>query len=93
MWTTGLLFFFCSIDATFSKRRGRYANDAPRSDPQCNAEVLPFYLDYRPYLALFARRYIHAGEEIRYDYGVKKLILEENRGIMIICSCFQENYC
>ena len=73
MWTTGLLFFFCSIDATFSKRRGRYANDAPRSDPRCNAEVLPFYLDYRPYLALFARRYIHAGEEIRYDYGVKNL--------------------
>ena len=62
---------------------GRYANDAPRIDPQCNAEVLHMFVDYRPYLVLLARRFIPAGEEIRYDYGVKNLPWRQTE-VMII---------
>jgi hypothetical protein len=62
-----------SIDATFSKRMGRYVNDAASSNPACNANMVKVFVDYRPYLALFAKRCIQAGEEIRYDYGVDGL--------------------
>ncbi|XP_062612699.1 N-lysine methyltransferase KMT5A-like [Saccostrea cucullata] len=64
---------FHHIDATFSKRIGRYVNDAAKSNHENNAEMVQLYLDGRPYLALFATRYIKPGEEIRYDYGVKDL--------------------
>uniref|UniRef100_K1QLW0 SET domain-containing protein n=1 Tax=Magallana gigas TaxID=29159 RepID=K1QLW0_MAGGI len=52
---------------------GRFVNDAPRHDHQCNADMEKLFIDYRPVLVLFARRFIKAGEEIRYDYGVKNL--------------------
>lgn len=65
--------FFFSIDGTFSKRMGRFVNDAPRHEHQCNADMEKLFIDYRPVLVLFARRFIKAGEEIRYDYGVKNL--------------------
>ncbi|XP_078329658.1 uncharacterized protein LOC144624151 [Crassostrea virginica] len=63
---------FC-IDATFSKRFGRFINDAARIDPACNAEMATLFVNKKPALALFARRFIPAGEEIRYDYGVPDL--------------------
>ena len=68
-----LLNYFFSIDATFSKRKGRYVNDAARHEELCNAEIRMLYVNYNPVLALFARRFIHAGEEIRYDYGTTDL--------------------
>jgi hypothetical protein len=67
------LLSYYSIDATFSKRKGRCVNDAAQHEHQCNADMRKLFTDYRPALALFARRLIHAGEEFRYDYGVKHL--------------------
>ncbi|XP_062606599.1 uncharacterized protein LOC134268369 isoform X2 [Saccostrea cucullata] len=69
------IFFFLKmcIDATFSTRIGRYVNDSPSADPNCNTEMLRIQMEDRHHLVLFAKRYIHAGEEIRYDYGVTGL--------------------
>lgn len=52
---------------------GRYINDAPRHENECNANIEKIIVDYKPALVLFARRFINAGEEIKYDYGVKNL--------------------
>ncbi|PIK48866.1 hypothetical protein BSL78_14268 [Apostichopus japonicus] len=58
----------CSIDATASKRNGRFANDEWRNP---NAYVKKASLLEIPKLLIFARRNIITGEEIRFDYGQK----------------------
>ena len=64
-----------SIDATFSKRQGRFANDAGPADENQNAHMRTVYSKRynRPFLALFANRDILNGEEVRYDYNDKDL--------------------
>ena len=59
------------VDATFSKRKGRYANDEPAQS--ANAEMKLQFLENTPFLCLYAKRHISKGEEIRYDYGIKDL--------------------
>lgn len=66
-----IAFFHFSIDATHSTGAGRMANDSPYRF--ANAEMKIVYCDDKPFLCLFARRYIHANVEIRYDYGVPNL--------------------
>ena len=63
----------CSIDATKSKQKARYANDASPLDPRQNAIVKMAKVDGEPHVAIFAKRDIEKGEEIRYDYGVPTL--------------------
>ncbi|KAJ8018888.1 hypothetical protein HOLleu_42874 [Holothuria leucospilota] len=60
-------YFFCSVDASSSKRKGRYINDEWQSP---NAVVEKLECHNKPRLAIFAKRRIDAGEEIRYNYGI-----------------------
>lgn len=59
---------FCSIDATSSKRVGRFANDEWRCP---NAYVKKVFLGEIPKLLVFSKKKITEGEEIRFDYGQK----------------------
>ncbi|XP_061193714.1 uncharacterized protein LOC133201942 [Saccostrea echinata] len=61
------------LDATESSRRGRFANDAGPDDVHQNATMKCVSSKGKPHLALFAKRKIKIGEEIRYDYGVPDL--------------------
>ena len=59
-----------SIDAT--KTNGRlcqFANDSPKSAPDCNAVMKLNVFDTYPRLCLYSTSTIQAGEEIKYDYG------------------------
>ena len=62
---------FFSIDATFSKRKGKFVNDDVPA--KANAKMRLLVMDKKPVLALFAKREINVNEEIRYDYGVNNL--------------------
>lgn len=55
-----------SIDATNSKRVGKFANDDWKTP---NAVVKKLKVDNRPVLALFCLRPINPGDEVRFDYG------------------------
>lgn len=61
----------CSVDATFSKRKGRYVNDGYGG--QQNSVMKVIEVTSIPHLALFATQNIKKGEEICYDYGVLTL--------------------
>ena len=63
----------CSIDATNNTRLGRYINDAPIRQKECNCLPKPFYVDGVPHILIFAARDILADEELRYDYGTCNL--------------------
>ncbi|XP_052097931.1 N-lysine methyltransferase KMT5A-like [Mytilus californianus] len=56
-----------SIDATFSKQKGRFVNDGVGADE--NAVMKKIVVDRSPHLVLFAIRDINSGDEVRYDYG------------------------
>lgn len=63
-------FFLYSIDAkNHIDRLCRYANDAPKTETECNAIMKMKVFNSYPRLCLFALRDIKAGDEIRYDYG------------------------
>lgn len=63
-------FFVYSIDAkNHTDRLCRYANDAPKTETECNAVMKMKVFNNYPRLCLFALRAIKAGDEIRYDYG------------------------
>lgn len=59
------------MDATFSSGLGRLVNDALPSKANCVMRKIKE--GSKMYLALYARRDIMMGEELRYDYGVKDL--------------------
>lgn len=60
-----------SIDATFSRRKGKFINDGFGGSQ--NAEVKLVKVGGTSHLAIFATRNIKAGEQVLYDYGVSSL--------------------
>ena len=60
-----------SIDATFSKTKGRYMNDGFGGTQ--NAEVKVVKVGGKSHLAAFASRNIKSGEQVLFDYGVTSL--------------------
>ena len=48
-----------------------------------NAKMKLLYVDSNPHLAIFAIRQIHAGEEVRYDYGVEDLPWRHAKGKLL----------
>ncbi|XP_071150859.1 cell adhesion molecule Dscam2-like isoform X2 [Mytilus edulis] len=59
------------VDATFSKRIGKYVNDGIKSCQ--NARVRRIIVDTIPRVAIYAVQDISPGTEILYDYGVNDL--------------------
>lgn len=64
-------FLIYSIDATFSKRKGRFINDGYGGSQNSYMKVVT--IRGEPHLAVFATKHIKKGEEVRYDYGVPSL--------------------
>lgn len=57
---------FYSIDAFSSSAKARFANDGINEAE--NITIRKIVLE-KPHLCLFAKRHIHVGDELRYDYG------------------------
>jgi len=72
----------CSIDATNNTRLGRYINDAPVRDPECNCLPKAYYIDGVPHILVFAAKDILADEELRYDYGTGDLPWQTNKKVL-----------
>lgn len=72
----------CSIDATNNTRLGRYINDAPVRDPECNCLPKAYYIDGVPHILVFAAKDILADEELRYDYGTGDLPWRTNKKVL-----------
>ncbi|KAK3085105.1 hypothetical protein FSP39_024330, partial [Pinctada imbricata] len=88
-----LFFFTCRkkklcIDATFTKGLCRFGNDAGPGDRMENSEMRMVYSEKlkRPFLALFAKRQILKGEEIRYDYNDINLPWRKQTKVVKPCS-------
>jgi SET domain-containing protein len=59
------------VDGTFASGLGRLVND---SEPKmANCAIKKVSMDGKPRLAIYAKRELNIGEELRYDYGVKDL--------------------
>ena len=62
-----------SLDATNSRRIGRYINDSSRA--YINSSMKKVIVNNQPKLCLFALKEIDEGTEIRYDYGEPSSVL------------------
>ena len=61
----------CSVDATLTECVAKYVNDGVKEQENCIMRKT--IINKNVYLALYAKRVIYEGEELRYDYGVKSL--------------------
>ena len=64
-------YLFDSVDATDESRYpffGRIVNHRKGKEQNCRMRIIDFH--ERPYLCLFAIKYIGNGEAILYDYGI-----------------------
>lgn len=61
------VFVVCSIDATDSRRLGRFVNDSPKKFSNCIPKS--FIINGKPHVLLFSNQKIEAGTELRYNYG------------------------
>ena len=64
-----MLCYWCSVDATLTKCLAKYVNHGVKEQENCI--VRKTIINKNVYLALYAKRVIYEGEELRYDYGLQ----------------------
>ncbi|CAB3992383.1 N-lysine methyltransferase SETD8-like, partial [Paramuricea clavata] len=66
------------VDATFASGLGRLVNDSEHKMANCLIKKIE--INGQPRLAIYAKRDLNMGEELRYDYGVKDLPWRKRKG-------------